>query len=404
MTQAGATGDGREERKARELTNLRAETERLRTRLVLLSRLGQQIASSLDLATVFQHVVDSACELTDAQYGALGIFDESGQIEQFITHGLSHEERERIGKTPEGLGILGWLRDLQEPVRLGDLTKHPRSAGFPANHPTMRTFLGAPIRHQDTFLGNLYLTEKAAELDFTPEDESILILFAAQAAMAIRNAQLHRQVQDIAVLEERDRIGMDLHDGVIQALYATGLKLEAALGDLEHEPEAVAVEVRQSIDRLNQVISDVRSYIFHLRPAVLAETDLAGALGGLLRDLKVNALLDVDMREEPGACTGLGQDAVGALFLVAQEALTNVHKHAKARHVSASLERHDGIFRMTINDDGQGFEAGRPTNGQGLSNVRERVERLGGTLSLQSKVGDGTELVAEVPIDSQGAS
>ncbi|MEX2159852.1 MAG: GAF domain-containing sensor histidine kinase [Dehalococcoidia bacterium] len=364
----------------------------------MLSRLGQQIASSLDLTTVFQQVVDSACELTSARYGALGIFDRHGQIEQFITHGLTDEEQDRIGRLPEGLGVLGWLRDLQEPLRLGDLTKHPRSAGFPSNHPAMKTFLGAPIRHGAVSLGNLYLTEKAEEQDFTPEDENLLVLFAAQAAMAIRNAQLHRQVQDLAILEERDRIGMDLHDGVIQSLYATGLKLESVLDDMAKNPQEVASEVGRAIDQLNQVIGDIRSYIFHLRPTALSETDLAGAVGGLLRELKVNTLIDVEMLEAPGACRGLDQELAGGLFLVAKEAIANAQKHAKAKRVSASLERYNGTLKMIIADDGSGFDPALPSSGLGLHNVRERIERLGGTLSLESSPRDGTRIVVEVPV------
>ena len=140
--------------------------------------------------------------------------------------------------------------------------------------------------------------------DFTPEDENLLVLFAAQAAMAIRNAQLHRQVQDLVVLEERDRIGMDLHDGVIQSLYATGLRLETCLEDLGVESAGIGPELSTAIDQLNQVIADVRSYIFQLRPRMLADADLAAAIGGLLQGLKINSLLDVELAEEPGACRG----------------------------------------------------------------------------------------------------
>jgi GAF domain-containing protein len=153
------------ERRERELRNLREETERLRRRLVLLSNLSRRIASSLQLNEVFQDVIDAACELTAARYGALAIFDATGRVEQFITRGLTPEERERIGRLPEGLGILGWLHDLQEPLRLGDLASHPRSAGFPAHHPAMRSFLGAPIRHGGEALGNVYLTEKEGGAD-----------------------------------------------------------------------------------------------------------------------------------------------------------------------------------------------------------------------------------------------
>jgi len=390
--------DELQSRRDRELANLRAENERLRKRLVNLSALGQRIAASLDVETVFQAVVDSACELTGARFGALGVFDSQRRIVQFLTHGLSEEERRRIGKPPEGLGILGWLQDLQEPLRLGDLTKHPRAVGFPANHPPMKTFLGAPVRHGDDVLGNVYLTEKENSEGFTPEDENLLVLFAAQAAMAIRNAQLHRQVQDLVVLEERERIGMDLHDGVIQSLYATGLRLETCLEDLEQHPAAVAAQLRAAIDQLNQVIADVRSYIFQLRPAVLSETDLAGAIGGLLRELKVNTLVDVDLTEEPGACHGLSEEQTSALFLVAQEALTNTRKHALASKVVACLEQRDGLFTLAIRDDGAGFDPASVQKGQGLHNMRERVEKLGGTITLSSAPSKGAELIVRVPL------
>ena len=390
--------DEQQQRRQRELSNLRADNERLRRRLAMLSGLGERIASSLDIDKVFQEVVNSACELTGARYGALGVFDASGRVEQFVTQGLTEEERERVGAFPEGLGILGWLRDLQEPLRLGDLTTHPRSVGFPAHHPPMKTFLGAPVRHRNETLGNLYLTEKENGEDFTPEDENLLVLFAAQAAMAIRNAQLHRQVQDLVVLEERDRIGMDLHDGVIQSLYATGLRLETCREDLGAEQAGVGEELNKAIDQLNRVIADVRSYIFQLRPGMLADADLAGAIGGLLQELKVNALLDVELAEEPGACRGLSEPQTTALFLVAQEALTNARKHAEASSVSARLQQRDGVFTMTVRDNGKGFP---PTNagvGQGLRNMRERVEKLGGTLEVSAAQGGGTEVITRIAV------
>jgi signal transduction histidine kinase len=393
--------DELQQRRERELNNLRADNERLRRRLVMLSRLGERIASSLEVDRVFQEVIDSACELTGARYGALGVFGASGRVEKFVTHGLSEEERERIGALPEGLGIVGWLRDLQEPLRLGDLTKHPRAVGFPPNHPAMKTFLGAPVRHRNDTLGNIYLTEKANAEDFTPEDENLLVLFAAQAAMAIRNAQLHRKVQDLVVLEERDRIGMDLHDGVIQSLYATGLRLETCLEDVGVQTPEVKLELSKAIDQLNQVIADVRSYIFQLRPGMLADADLAGAIGGLLQELKVNTLMDVELEEEPGACQGLSDFQTNALFLVGQEALTNARKHAQASRVSAQLQQRDGAFTMRIRDDGNGFAASNPGRGQGLRNMRERIEKMGGTLAVSSTPQHGTEVVVTVPVEKR---
>jgi signal transduction histidine kinase len=303
---------------------------------------------------------------------------------------------------PEGLGILGWLQDLQEPLRLGDLTTHPRSVGFPPNHPSMKTFLGAPVRHGDESLGNIYLTEKANGADFTPEDENLLVLFAAQAAMAIRNAQLHTQVQDLVLLEERERIGMDLHDGVIQSLYATGLKLENCLEDLSVHPDGVRSELEQSIGQVNTVISDIRSYIFRLRPGILANADLAGAVGGLLRELQVNALTQVDLVEEPGSCRDLSDEQTNDLFLVAQEALTNVRKHARASAVTVRLSQNGDGFTMTIADDGVGFEPAASTPGLGLRNIRERVEKLHGRLEILPNEQQGSKIVVQVPVREGG--
>lgn len=177
-----------------EVEAIKLANERQLRRLSQLSRLGRRITSSLDLPTVLQEVVDAACELTGARYGALGVFDADGRIQRFITCGISSAEREHIGDLPQGLGVLGWLQRSQEPLRLGDLSHHPQSVGFPPHHPPMKTFLGVPIRLGNEALGNLYLTEKENGQEFTSEDEDLLILFADQAAIAIDNARLQQQI------------------------------------------------------------------------------------------------------------------------------------------------------------------------------------------------------------------
>lgn len=191
-----------------EIHNLRAENRRLQQRFLLLSEVARQISSNLDYSTVLQKIVDGACQLTGAKYGALGLFDASGNIQEFITHGISQEEQARIGDLPRGLGLLGWLQELQQPFRLADLTRHSRAVGFPAHHPPMKTFHGAPVRFADEGLGNIYLTEKADDQEFTPEDENLLVLFAAQAALAIRNARSYQAARtaEEAAEEERRRL------------------------------------------------------------------------------------------------------------------------------------------------------------------------------------------------------
>jgi signal transduction histidine kinase len=383
----------------RVLGRAQRETERRARELAAVNEASLALSSELDLASVLQRVVDLSRDVTGARYGALAMLDDQGCIAEFLTSGMSREERERIGAPPEGKGLLGVVIREGQTLRVDRISDHPRSSGFPSHHPRMTSFIGLPIVYEGRILGDLYLTDKNGGEPFTRQDEATLRTFAAHAAIAVENARLYRQVQDLAVLEERDRIGMDLHDGVIQSLYATGLTLENSLEELPDGSEQVSFQLQKAIQNLNQTIADIRSYIFDLRPAALADTDLAGAVGGLLRELKVNALMDVSLAEEPAACRGLSREQITALFHVAQEALTNVRKHARASRVTACLARRDGILRMTIADDGIGLDATRASGGQGLRNMRERVEALGGRLEVRPADPRGTEVRAELPIE-----
>ena len=379
------------------------EMERRARELAAINEASLALSSDLDLDSVLQRVVDLSREVTEANYGALALLGEDGKISEFLTSGMSQEERQRIGRLPEGEGLLGVVIRKGETLRIERIAEHPDSSGFPPHHPPMTSFIGLPIIYEGRTVGDLYLTDKNDGQPFTRRDEEMLRTFAAHAAIAIENARLYGQVQDLAVLEERDRIGMDLHDGVIQSLYATGLTLEIALEDLERDPAQVQPQLEKVIHDLNRTIGDIRSYIFNLRPAVFAGTDLAGACGTMLKELQVNALLGVHLIEEPEACRGLTADQVTALYHVVQESLTNVRKHAQAATVTARLEQENGTFRLTISDDGVGFDQKQPAAGQGLANMRERIGALGGRLDVTSARGEGTRLTVELPLTKEGA-
>jgi signal transduction histidine kinase len=157
------------------------------------------VGSELDLATVLRRIVQAAVTLVDARYGALGVLGDDGRLSQFVTVGIDDELRARIGELPSGLGVLGTLITHPVPVRLADLSKHPSSYGFPANHPPMTTFLGVPVRVRDEVFGNLYLTEKHGGALFEEEDERVVVALAAAAGVAVENARLY----DDARLRER---------------------------------------------------------------------------------------------------------------------------------------------------------------------------------------------------------
>lgn len=149
------------------------------------------ISSDLDLRSVLTRIVAAATQLTGAQYGALGVIGSDGLLMEFVTTGLSDQERQRIGDLPRGHGILGLLIDEPEPIRLHAISDHPKSSGFPAHHPPMTTFLGVPVRIRGTVFGNLYLTEKSGGGDFTPEDEQLVEALARAAGYVIENARAY---------------------------------------------------------------------------------------------------------------------------------------------------------------------------------------------------------------------
>ena len=199
-----------------EADSLRRENEALRDRLSGLSEASLRISRSLDVDTVLQGVIDGACSLTRARYGALVAFDDSGDIETLITSGVTPEERPRFGDLPKGLGLLQYLNEIEGPLRLADIAGHPRSVGFPEGHPPMKTFLGTPVLHLGERLGNIYLTEKEGGREFTLEDEETLVMFASQAGMAIVNARRysdeHRARADLEALVNISPVGVLVFD------------------------------------------------------------------------------------------------------------------------------------------------------------------------------------------------
>ena len=248
----------------------RAEVHDRAARLAALEAATRAVAAELDVDRVLGVIVDAVRDLVGARYAALGIADGLGRIERFITSGISPEVRAAIGHVPRGHGLLGVIIRDGVTVRTEDLSRDPRRSGFPPNHPPMRSFLGAPVLVKGRSVGNLYLTDKHGGEPFTEDDERLVEMFAVHAGIAIENARLHDQVQRLAVVEERERIGKDLHDGIIQAIYGVGLSLEDVPELVEDEAgraDAVA-RVDRAIDALNLVIADIRSYILRLRPAL----------------------------------------------------------------------------------------------------------------------------------------
>jgi len=367
--------------------------------LAALNKAALAISRDLELSQTLQHIVNSARELVPARYAALGVFNSERELETFAFSGLNPEEADDIGSFPEGRGMLGAVLDSPHPVRVSDVDKDARSVGIPEGHPTVTNFLGVPIISSEEVQGNLYLTDKVGGDEFTDADEELITIFASHAAVAIKNARLFEEVGRLAIIEERSRIGMDLHDGVIQSIYAVGLTLESAQMILKEKPDAARELLSQSIGGLNDAIRDIRNFILDLRPRRF-DGDLQAGVARLVREFQANAMIEVDVAVAEELESSLTPDISQAIFLTAQEALANIARHARASRVGLDLSGDADSIWLRVADDGRGFDIRQKeqTVGHGLANMRARAEELGGSFKVDSELGKGTTIQLRLPL------
>lgn len=391
-----------------------AEIRRRSEHLEALREAGLALTTELDIANVLQQVVDQSRALVQARYGALAVMGNDGQsVEQFYTSGISPELHNQLPGAPQGAGILGALHRDGRSIRITDITADPRAAGFPDGHPPMRTLVGVPIASKGKYYGNLYLTDKRITLssggvvngEFTQEDQDLLAMFAIQAAIAIENAHLYRENQQLAVLRERERIGMDLHDGVIQSIYAIGLLLDDARHRIDTTPEQTRNGIGAAINSLNEVISDIRSYIQHLRPQRFQGRSIKQGLEALTQELRTDTLLGVELQVDDQAATVCTARQADEFLHIAQEALANVRKHATAAAVKLQFGFEEGLLQLAIQDDGAGMDPvqARRSQGNGLRNMRARARALHGEFRLETAPGAGARLFVTAPIEKRDA-
>jgi signal transduction histidine kinase len=390
------------------------EVERRSEHLVALRNASLALTNELELANVLQRVVDLSRTLVQARYGALAVLDGEGQrISQFYTSGIAPEQRKALGPLPENHGLLGIMAREGKPVRIDDVGGDARATGFPEPHPHMRTLVGVPIMSKGRIFGNLYLADKRVESEtgatinepFTQEEQEVLEMFAAQAAIAIENAQLYKENQQLAVLRERERIGMDLHDGIIQSLYAIGLLLDDARHRLDSDPEKARVGLGTAIAGLNNTIQDIRNYISDLRPQRFQGRNVKQGLEQLAQELRTDTLFAVRLNVDPQAAAACTARQANEFLHIAQEALANIRKHAEATTIQMRFQFSDGLLQMSIQDDGIGFEQAqaRLSRGNGLRNMRERARALHGEFRSESSLGKGAQIIVTAPIEKRDA-
>jgi signal transduction histidine kinase len=356
------------------------------------------VTTHLSVREVLQTIVTSARRLLDARYAALGIPDASGSFAEFLADGISDEQWRAIGPLPRQHGLLGTMLRDPKPVRLADIRAHPDFGWWPAAHPVLTDFVGMPIVDGDRILGELFLANKLTPGGFTAEDEELLRLLAAHAAIALVNARLYERSRELSIVEERQRIARELHDAVTQKLFSLRLTADAA-ATLAVRDSARAVEELGTLRRLAAEVADeLRAIVVGLRPVDLAGDGLDVALR------KQAELLDrvhgAAVRFTGGPVPRLTAAAEGAAYRIAQEALHNALRHGSPSTVEIRLDVSNGTVRLEIADDGRGFDAG-PAGAAGrlgLASMRDRARAAGGRLELSSTPGAGTTVRLTLPL------
>jgi len=280
-------------------------------------------------------------------------------------------------------------RDLANDVRF--LREAVVKAGF-------RQMACIPLKSTDNLMGVLSVTTRHKD----PLDErslQLLIAVCNWAGLAIENARLHNNARRLAVLEERDRIGMDLHDGIIQSIYGVGLSLESAMHTIQENPQEAKERVQNAITGLNQAIRDIRTYILDLRPRQLGNDGLMNGIKRLVTEYRANTFSEVQLTGPESDLKDLPHSHSIALFHICQEALANAAKHAKAKNVQVSVLVTNERVLIEVHDDGRGFDMGKMTEtiGHGLANMHTRARAVGGEADISAAVGDGTTVLAWVP-------
>lgn len=353
-------------------------------------------AEGQELRTVLQRIAEASRELAKTKYAALGVPDGKGSLRYFETTGMTTEEIDKIDHHPIGHGLIGAIMRERRSIRLEDMQADPRSSGFPEHHPEMKSFLGVPVLVGEQLYGMLYLTDKEDGTDFNDEDQLLIETLAGYAALAIATAEIRQQHNRLRILEERERIGMELHDGIIQSLYGIGMVVDMMRRKDEQIPSE---KLEPVVESLNEVIDDIRHYITDLRTRDRRKQNVFVALEEIRDRLHPPAHMEfvIDAPREEVPFTAARFESI---CLIANEAISNAIRHAEATHVRIEAEMMDDSLRIIVRDNGKGFDLhnGFDKAGLGLRNMHQRARLHNGGVDIHTSPGKGTVVTIEIPL------
>ena len=364
----------------------------------LLNGIASTLTSSLELDEILNKTLGLVMNYMKVEAGDIFILEEDHSTLRMVLHRGQDAEAFWIRNTfqvGEGYpGIVAQTKRTMSSMELAGDANFRRDAVVQAGFQQIACI---PLLAGENLMGVLSVVTRAKE-PFDERNIQLLTAVGTWAGLAIENARLHASARRFAVLEERDRIGMDLHDGIIQSIYGVGLSLERAKLSLDQDPEAAKIGIHQAIDGLNQAIRDIRTYILDLRPRQLGNEGIMSGIKHLIAEYRAHTFSEVDFTG-PEELKDLAHTQSLALFHICQEALANAAKHAKAKNVQIVIWTTEDRALLEIKDDGRGFDPDKihSSIGHGLANMQTRAHAVGGDIDISSSVDEGTTILVWVP-------
>lgn len=383
-----------EQMKARDVVLTRRSED-----LALLNDIASVLTASLELDEILNKTLAVVMNYMKVEAGEIFLLEEDKESLRMVLHrGQAAEAFWTRNRFRVGEGVVGAVAKSGQRRVTVDLSQESEFLRPAVVQAGFRQIAYLPMKSGENLMGVMSVATRSPE----PMDERGLQMLSAVAnwaGLAIENARLHQNVKHLAVLEERDRIGMDLHDGIIQSVYGVGLSLENALHTMDEDPDLAKLRVKESINGLNQAIRDIRAYILDLRPRQMGDDGLMNGLRRLATEYRANTFSDVTLRGPDKGLEHLPHSLALALFHICQEALANIAKHAAADHVDVNVWLTAERVLMEVHDNGKGFavEKMSTTIGHGLSNMQTRARAVGGDVDITSAAGEGTTVLAWVP-------
>jgi two-component system sensor histidine kinase DevS len=382
-----------EQMKQRDLTLTRRNVD-----MGLLNGIATALTSSLELDEILNKTLGLVMNYMKVEAGDIFLLEDDKTTLRMVLHRGQAAEAfwtRNTFQVGEGYpGLVAKSRKSMVGMHLANDTNFLRDAVVQAGFQQIACI---PLLSGENLMGVMSVATRVTD-PFDERSVQLLTAVGTWAGLAIENARLHANARRLAVLEERDRIGMDLHDGIIQSIYGVGLGLEGAQLTLDEAPQAAKERILHAIDGLNQAIRDIRAYILDLRPRNLGNEGLISGIKRLIAEYRANTFSEVNFTGSDDL-KDLSQAQSLALFHICQEALANVAKHAKAKNVQVAMWTTPERALLEITDDGKGFDVEKiqTSIGHGLANMQTRAHAVGGEVDVSSTIKDGTTILVWVP-------